>query len=343
MGESRYGREIVGSQPLGKVQNEEQKGRIPMNSGSFSPDGQSAEPPQPQWRQQLGAWRDLLVQCARKPGRRRVHALRALTLRIAVALEYGLREQAAEPAAERAFKCWEKEGKKLRRALRQVRDADVYLARLDGLRKAHGGATEGEAELSPRCLAEMDKLASRLKRRREVGIDKLIALLEARGKRLNRLSKEMETAFAPRMPASAGSMAQAALKIFTGLANDLPHLDSANLHTYRKRLKPALYLAEGSAATDPEAKSLARQLATAFRRIHLAVGEWHDWQTLAVEAGRILPGHGKAADGRPGDGRPDSSLAAEDGLLPLLEGLTERAYKRSLGLCRRTSTRFNAA
>jgi CHAD domain-containing protein len=257
-------------------------------------------------------------------------------LRINVALENGLREQAAEPAAERAFKCWEKEGKKLRRALRKVRDADVYLARLDGLREAHGGTTEGETELSPRCLAEMDKLASRLKQRRQAGIDKLMALLEARGKRLNQLSQEMEAAFAPRMPASANSLAQAALKIFIGLANDLPHLDSANLHTYRKRLKPALYLAESAAATDPEAKSMARQLATAFRRIHLAIGEWHDWQTLAVEAGRILPGHGKAADGGLGDG-------GQDGLLPLLEGLTERAFKRSLGLCHRTSTRFLAA
>jgi len=297
-----------------------------MDSGSFSPDEHSAEPPRPEWRQQLGAWRDLLAQCARKPSRRRVHALRALTLRIAVALEFGLREQAAEPAVERAFKCWKKEGKKLRRALRQVRDADVYLARLDGLREAHRVAAEGEPELSPRCLAEMDRLASRLKQRRQAGIDKLMALLEARGKRLNQLSQEMEAAFAPRMPASATSMAQAALKIFTELAGDLPKLDSANLHTYRKRLKPALYLAQGSAASDP----VAGQLAAAFRRIHLAIGEWHDWQTLAVEAGRILPGHGKAGDGK------------QDGLFPLFEGLTERAFKRALGHCRRTSARFPA-
>jgi hypothetical protein len=189
----------------------------------------------------------------------------------------------------------------------------------------------------------MDKLANRLKQRRQAGIDKLMALLEARGKRLNRLSKEMEAAFAPRPLASTSSTAQAALKIFTGLANDLPHLDSANLHTYRKRLKPALYLAEGSAEADPEAKSMARQLATAFRRIHLAIGEWHDWQTLAVEAGRILPSHGKAGDSRLGDGGQNSLPPAEDGLLPLLEGLTERAFKRSLSLCRRTSTRFLAA
>jgi hypothetical protein len=247
-------------------------------------------------------------------------------LRIAVALEYGLQEQAPEPAAERAFKCWEKEGKKLRRALRRVRDADVYLARLDGLRETHGVAAEGEVELSPRCLAELEKLANRLKERREAGIGKLMALLEDRGKRLNRLSREMEAAFAPRLPASATSIAQAALKIFSELTRDLPKLDSANLHEYRKRLKPALYLAQGSAAAD----ALAGQLAAAFRRIHLAAGEWHDWQMLAEEAGRILPGHGKLGKG------------GQDGLLPVLQRMEEGALKRALGHCRRSTTRFLA-
>jgi len=55
-------------------------------------------------------------------------------------------------------------------------------------------------ELSSRCLAEMDRLARRLKERRKAGIGKLVALLEARGKRLNRLSKQMEAAFAAQNP-----------------------------------------------------------------------------------------------------------------------------------------------
>jgi len=305
-----------------------------MNAAPISPEARSAEPLRPEWRQQLGAWRDLLAQCARKPSRRRVHALRALTLRIAVALEFELREQAAEPAAAQAFKSWEKEGKKLRRALRKVRDADAYLARLDGLRKSREGTAAGEVELSSRCLAEMDRLARRLKERRKAGIGKLVALLEARGKRLNRLSKQMEAAFAAQKPAGATSMAEAALKIFTEVASDLPKLDSANLHTFRKRLKPALYLAQGSAANDP----VAGQLAAAFRRIHLAIGEWHDWQTLAVEAGRILPGHGK-----PGNGGQGGSLPVQDGLFPVLERLTEEALKRALGHCRRSTARFLGA
>ena len=83
-----------------------------------------------------------------------------------------------------------------------------YLARLDGLRGAHGVAAEGEVELSPRSLAELEKLANRLKKRREAGIGKLMALLVARGKRLDRLSRKMEAAFAPRLPAKASSLAE---------------------------------------------------------------------------------------------------------------------------------------
>jgi len=46
----------------------------------------------------------------------------------------------------------EKEAKKLRRALQPVRDTDVYLAKLDGLRAFPNGATDGKPQLSSRCL-----------------------------------------------------------------------------------------------------------------------------------------------------------------------------------------------
>lgn len=289
-----------------------------MNLDSLRSHGHSGVPLQPEWQLQIEAWRDLLAQCARKPSRRRVHALRSLTLRLRVALEYRL-EQAPDATAARAFKRWNKEGRMLRRALEPVRDADVYLARLDGLRDTLGGAPDGEPKLSPRCLREMDKLESRLKHQRQAGIDKLMAVIDARGKRLSRLSKEMEVALAPRMPSRVRSTAQAALRIFAELASKLPDLDSANLHAYRKRLKPALYLAEISAAADP----LAGRLAAAFRKIHLAAGEWHDWQALALEAGRVLPGH-----------------ARQDSLVPVLETLADGALQRALGLFRRAAARF---
>jgi hypothetical protein len=297
----------------------ENRGNIQVRFASLPTARQSAASLQPEWQRRLEAWHNLLAQCARKPNRKSVHALRSLTLRLGVGLEHSLQERAEDPTAARAFQRWSKDGKKLRKALEPVRDADVRLARLDSLRNTSGGASEGETQLSPRCICEIDKLENRLKRQRQVGTDKLMAFIDAHSKRLNRLSKEMEAALAPHMLSRVHSTAQAALRIFAGLAGELPNLNAANLHAYRKRLKQALYLAESSATADP----LARRLAVAFRKIHLAAGEWHDWQALALEAGRVLPGHG-----------------IQDGLVPVLQALEEKALHRALGQCRRSAARL---
>ena len=289
-----------------------------MNFAFHSPKAQSAMLPQPKWQQQLEAWRTVLAQCARKPSRRSVHALRSLTSRLQAGLEYSLRKRAANSAAARAFHHWCKDGKKLRKALEPVRDADVYLARLKSLRGT-GKASKGEKQLSPRCIREIDRLEDRFRRQRKSGINKLADAIDARGKRLNRSSKELAAVLASHMPSRAHSPAPEALRIFTELAGELPRLDAGNLHEYRKRLKQARYLAEISAAADPEAK----RLAAAFKRIHNAAGEWHDWQELANKADRILPGHDK-----------------EDGLIPVLESLAKKALQRALVQCRRTAARL---
>jgi CHAD domain-containing protein len=236
-----------------------------------------------------------------------------------VTLQHWVLEKVPDPTAGRAFKKWKKEAKKLRRALQPVRDTDVYLAKLDGLRAFPNGATDGKPQLSSRCLRGIDKLESRLLRKRQSGADELMGVIEVRGKRLNRLSREMEAAIAPGMPRKTVSTAPAAVEIFAGLASELPHLDSTNLHAYRKRFKEALYLAEMSAAADPQ----AGRLAVAFRKIHNAAGEWHDWHALALEADRVLPGQGKP-----------------DGLVPVLENLAEVALRRTLGLSRHSAARF---
>jgi CHAD domain-containing protein len=284
-----------------------------MKIDSLPPDVRLAVSLQSDWLRQINIWRELLAKCLRKPNRKRIHDLRSFTLRLSVSLEYWLLVQVPDPVATSVFKRWNKEGKKLRRALRPARDADVYMARLDGLRAVLGGNSGRQSQLSPRCLREIDTLVSRLKQRRQAEIDELIAIIGASSKRLNRRCKEMEVALAPIIPSVSGSTAQAALRQFTGLACEFTDLDSANLHIYRKRLKPMLYLAEMSAAADP----LAGRMAVAFRRIHLAIGEWHDWQTLAEEAACVLPDSGK-----------------QDGLVPVLETLAERTLQRALCLCR---------
>lgn len=325
-----------------------------MTRALIPPGETSAAALQPEWRQRLAAWRTFLAQCGSKPSRKSVHALRALSLRLQVEMEHSLPEQVGDSAAlrdiARAFHRWSKEAKKLRKVLSPVRDADVYLTRLDSLRdslvlqstkngmdshpfakkKAKGSGTgnqclpaksSGDAPSSVRCTREIEKLENRLRRKRLTGIEELVAFLGERGKRLNRLSNEMEAAFAPRMSATATSTTQATLKIIAGLAGELPSLNAANLHEYRKRLKPALYLAEISAAADP----LAKRQAVTFRKIHDAIGEWHDWQALAREADRVLHSHGKP-----------------DGLVPVLEKMAEKALRRALGQCRRSAKRTGA-
>ena len=290
-----------------------------MNFNSPSPSKQVESSLQPEWLRRLDAWRGLLARCTLKPSRKNVHALRSQTLRLRVALQQRLQERGADSAAADAFRRWNKEGKRLRRALEPVRDADVYLARLNSLRSRLQGSEDGATQPNPRCLREISKLEGRLKRQRQRGIGELAVVIEARGKRLNRLSGEIEMAMQPRLPSTAHSTAQAAWEIFERQAREIHEFDSSNLHTYRKRLKQALYLAEISAATDP----LAGRLAADFKKIHKAAGEWHDWQELARKANRILPGRGK-----------------QDGLLSVLEALAEKALHRALGQCRRCTARL---
>jgi CHAD domain-containing protein len=274
---------------------------------------------QPEWLRRLDAWRGLVARCTLKPSRKNVHALRSQTLRLRVALQQRLQERGGDSVAADAFLRWNKEGKRLRRALEPVRDADVYLARLSSLRSRLQGPEDGATQPNPRCLREISQLEGRLKRQRQRGIGELVAVIDARGKRLHRLSIALETALTPHMPIWVHSTAPEALRIFAELTGELPNLNAGNMHEYRKRLKQARYLAEISATADP----LAKRLAADFKKIHKATGEWHDWQALVLEAGRILPGHGK-----------------QDGLLRVLEALAEKALHRALGQCRRCTARL---
>jgi len=211
-----------------------------------------------------------------------------------------------------------KEGKKLRRALEPIRDADVQLVRLTSLRDSLVALAE-TTPLSARCLRQIDKLAAHLRQKRQEGTTGVRILLAARSMRLQRVAAEMETALAPCLSAQSASPAHAAQQLFGGLAAELPALDAANLHAFRKRLKPALYLAQSSAATDPA----AARLAAVCKKMQSAVGEWHDWQALALEARRVLPRRRKP-----------------EGLRPVLDRQAEAALQRALTRCRRNAARF---
>jgi CHAD domain-containing protein len=177
-----------------------------------------------------------------------------------VALEQSLGGQSPDSTATRLFRQWKKEGKMLRRALQPVRDMDVCLAKLDVLRNTLLAAPIVDLHEGGSKLTQIEKLDARLWQRRQAETENLIAAIDARGKRLRRLSKELVLAGLPNVCITK----RVVLEVFEELAPEYTHLNRSNLHTYRKRLKQALYLAEIAAAVDP----LAGELAAKLRKIH---------------------------------------------------------------------------
>ena len=290
-----------------------------MNLNAHPLGGQPVSPVQWTWQRQLEEWHDLVCRSSSKPSRKRVHALRSLTLRLQIMLEHLLLEQDPESAAVHAFKRWRNEARKLRRVLGPIRDADIYLARLDNLRSTHGSFETGETHLSPSYLSEFDKLEKCLRRQRCKGIDRLMALREARAKRLNRRCKEIEAVLATQESSTGISTSRTVLQMFAELVEYLPLLDSSNLHAFRKRIRRTLYVAEMSAPSDAKIEKLAEVL----RKMHSVSGECHDWQALALKASRVLSDYDK-----------------EDGVVPALETLAELALNRAIGLFRRSTAHF---
>lgn len=247
-------------------------------------------------RELLGQWRKSLDLCLRKPSRKRVHALRRATLRLLSILDFALRELPRNASLRRSFRRWKKQACKLRRALRPLRDGDVFLRRLAELR----AKIAAEPVCDPPCLYAIKLLDCQLRHLRRQRKNIFLAEIKQSRPRLVRRCKQLEAALLVRNKQS----------VSTKTTPDLPECKERipvrdSLHAYRKRLRRELYCAE--IATPP--------LATALRNIVSAVGDWHDWQALATEAKHQLPQTAAAA------------LALQ------LEAMAEGALARALGLC----------
>jgi hypothetical protein len=293
----------------------EQEGFTGMQAGSHSPDGRFAAPLRLEWWLQLEAWRDSLDRCARKASRKRVHELRIITLRLQAALEFWLSEQPPDAQSARAAKRWKTQGQKLRRALRPLRETDAYLERLGSLRGPVAGPHGRGPRCSRGCLREMEVFESELVHRRKAAADALRVEIEERRERMERRTAALEKVLESALPGKSGSAAQAAFALFASLDEQFKDLNGGNLHAYRKGLKKVRYLAE--IATDPE----SGRLAAICRKMLNAAGDWHDWQVLANEAQRLLPGK-------------------EGGLAAMLATMTEQALRRALGICQRSRARL---
>lgn len=272
---------------------------------------------QPVWGQQVEAWRELIDRCSLNASRKRVRALRIATLRLHAALESWLQEQARDAKDVRAVKRWITQGKKLRRALQPVREADVSLQGLASLHSSVASPGAHPLQRNRSCLREIGALENRIERQRESAAEKLLAEIEDRRQRLERRSREMEKALESATLQAEGAAAKDAWRLFAVLHEEFKELNGANLHAYRKGLKKVRYLAETGAGRD------AGRLAVPCKKMLDAAGDWHDWHELARVAKRLLPGPAK-----------------ESGLVAVLGTRTEESLHRALVICRRSTARL---
>lgn len=288
-----------------------------MNFGSFPQTMLSDSPAQPEWQRQFETWRELLGDCGRKAGKKRVHMLRTVTLRLQAELESWQRDRGPDNPNERSARRWSKQADKLRKALSPVRDLDVYLEMLDGMRSPEATAAGDTCQASQDCLREIDKLERRLKQKRASAEKDLLAEIANRRERLERWSKQMQAALAGEAARPWVDTKDAIGELLAGMTKAAPNLSAETLHAFRKSAKSARYLAEFSAASE----RVAHQ-ATLFKKMQNTAGEWHDWQTLAERARHIL-----GSDDR-------------EGLVRLIEAVADRSLEKALDKCRRLTAQL---
>ena len=290
-----------------------------MKSGAILSDNALPRGMQTEFRQSMESWRKLLKRCGRKPSRKSIHTLRVATLRLQAAVEYWHNRQQPDAPLGGAVQRWSRQGKKLRRALGPVRQVDVSLDKLARMRNWSEPDAGSRPALPKECLRAIEKIEQSLESRRDVAEKKLAAKIEKRRKRLNRLSRKVETALEGFMPEKESGAADMIFAQIATVAAEFSPLDSENLHQFRKRIKSIRYLAEFFAPFDQGA---ARHAAV-LKRMTGAVGEWHDWQALTEEAARA-----------------EQSDAAIARVMELLKAQADRSLEHALKLCRQSIPRL---
>jgi CHAD domain-containing protein len=268
-------------------------------------------------RDRLAAWRELLDLCGRKATRKRVHALRVVTLRMQAELERDLAELPHASHQAQAILRFSKQAEKLRQALSPVRELDVWIGKLRGLRAS---LSETGAYV-PRSIQEsirgIDRLETRLKKKRSVAEEKLVAAIEKRGRNLVRASEAVVGSLSDNVLGAEPAMAGELVSRFRAVMTEFSTFDEENLHDFRKRIKTVRYLAELYAGADRACAQVAQQM----KKMQSAIGEWHDWQELEREASQ-----GRSAKNKPLGG--------------LLNSVTAEAFESALATVQNISLRI---
>jgi CHAD domain-containing protein len=241
-------------------------------------------------RNRLAAWQELLALCGRKVTRKRVHALRVVTLRMQAELERDLAELPHASHQAQAILRFSKQAEKLRQALSPVRELDVWIGKL---RKLRASLSETGAYV-PRSMQEsirgIDRLEARLKKKRTNAEKKLLSAIEKRGGHLVQASEDVDKSLSDSVFGADAAIAAELISRFRAVRAEFPTFDEENLHDFRKRIKTVRYLAELHAGADRACAQVAQQV----KKMQSSIGEWHDWQELGREAL-----HGRHAKNKP--------------------------------------------
>jgi len=224
-------------------------------------------------------WRLLLKNCGRKPTRKNVHALRVVTLRLQAEVEQDLAGQVRESDHGKAILRFSKQAEKLRRVLGPVREFDVWLEALRGLRASLSQTAVYVPRSTSESIRGIERLEGRLKRKRRTAEKKLVAEIEKHGSHLVSASEAVDAALEQNTFGERSGITEELAARFRAVSADFPKLDEEDLHEFRKRIKTVRYLAEMHAGADP----MCAQIGAQMKKMQAAIGEWHDWQALARE------------------------------------------------------------
>lgn len=228
-----------------------------------------------------------LSKLIKKPAPERVHKLRTNSRRV----EALLSEMA--PELRSSNKKLLRRLSRLRKRAGRVRDLDVQIAALRGLRfpRANGHKSQLMDALIEERRKRERKLAKAFDRDTTAEIRK----------RLKRAWRDLK------IPADADPLALTLGKL-RDLARDHAPLTEKTLHQYRIIGKRARYVAELAESDDPEAKQVVEQL----KHMQDVIGDWHDWLKLTQKAEELV-----------GSVR-DSALVA------MLRNITQAKFRQSL-------------
>jgi CHAD domain-containing protein len=263
-----------------------------MNRNSPNPDEEVSAQAESAGLRMFQTWRHLLNDCAAKPTAKRVHALRVNTMRLQATLDSLLADNDSESPERAVAKRWKKRARRLRRRLSVVRSFDVHLINLAHLRDSLTAPGKGRTQSARASLRQLADFERQLKLDRRTAARKLALALRDRLDRLSRRSLEVAALLPSPTASSPGSTLHHLIAELQIVLAGAPKLDAGSLHGFRKQIKKLRYVAEPLIESDPR----IAQFAKALKAMQDAIGEWHDWQTLAKESARVFASHTKQVD-----------------------------------------------